>query len=68
MCTMPCLESDMPKYLNPKSFTFSSSLRTCVRDAVSSMNVSTERRSLREEVGTLWSTVTRVQSGRRTPR
>mmetsp|Transcript_1963 Transcript_1963/g.6482 ORF Transcript_1963/g.6482 Transcript_1963/m.6482 type:complete len:218 (+) Transcript_1963:416-1069(+) len=72
MWTMPCRLSLMPKYLTPKSATFSSSARTCVRDATSSRNVSTLSVPLwnesRFDVGTLWSTVASVQSGRRTGR
>jgi hypothetical protein len=68
MWTIPCRSSANEKYLRPKSFTFVSSCRTCVRLALSSMKVSTSTRDVLSDVGTLWSTVTSVQSGLRTPR
>mmetsp|Transcript_15971 Transcript_15971/g.49443 ORF Transcript_15971/g.49443 Transcript_15971/m.49443 type:complete len:223 (+) Transcript_15971:1581-2249(+) len=72
MWTMPWRLSDMPKYLTPKSSTFFSRASTCVREATSSRNCSTvwppPWNSSRADVGTLWSTVASVQSGRRTGR
>ena len=53
MCTMPCLLSSIPKYVIPKSFTFSSICTTCTLDSVSVMKVSTLSNFDRSEVGTL---------------
>mmetsp|Transcript_14927 Transcript_14927/g.59859 ORF Transcript_14927/g.59859 Transcript_14927/m.59859 type:complete len:209 (+) Transcript_14927:2457-3083(+) len=70
--TMPCRASFMPKYDSPKSATFFSSASTCVLEATSSRNASTETpppwNAALDDVGTLWSTVHNVQSGRRTGR
>mmetsp|Transcript_4157 Transcript_4157/g.8833 ORF Transcript_4157/g.8833 Transcript_4157/m.8833 type:complete len:241 (+) Transcript_4157:1637-2359(+) len=68
MCTIPCRSSSIPKYFSPKSLTFCCIWSTWVRLAVSSMKLATSRRAERSVVGTLWSTVVRVQSGRRTLR
>mmetsp|Transcript_32545 Transcript_32545/g.80237 ORF Transcript_32545/g.80237 Transcript_32545/m.80237 type:complete len:214 (+) Transcript_32545:1735-2376(+) len=68
MCTMPWRLSLSPKYVNPNSCTFSSSANTCRRESVSLMKFSTVSKALRSVVGTLWSTVTSVQSARRTMR
>mmetsp|Transcript_25550 Transcript_25550/g.71878 ORF Transcript_25550/g.71878 Transcript_25550/m.71878 type:complete len:218 (+) Transcript_25550:751-1404(+) len=72
MCTMPWRLSAMPKYLTPKSSTFRSSACTWVRDATSARKASTASlpawKASRFDVGTLWSTVASVQSGRRTAR
>jgi hypothetical protein len=58
----------MPKYVSPKSSMFLVICRTCVLDAVSAMKDDTSRSADRSVVGTLWSTVARVQSGLRTER
>ena len=72
MCTMPWRLSAMPKYFTPKSFTLVSNAWTCVRDATSARKASTASlpawNASRLDVGTLWSTVASVQSGRRTSR
>mmetsp|Transcript_9618 Transcript_9618/g.23867 ORF Transcript_9618/g.23867 Transcript_9618/m.23867 type:complete len:525 (+) Transcript_9618:1168-2742(+) len=68
MCTIPCRLSAMPKYGSWNFCTFSSTASTCARDWSSWMNDSMDSKAFREKVGTLWSTVTRVQSGRRTGR
>mmetsp|Transcript_31367 Transcript_31367/g.69168 ORF Transcript_31367/g.69168 Transcript_31367/m.69168 type:complete len:213 (+) Transcript_31367:1127-1765(+) len=68
MCTIPCLESSSPKYVRPKSRTFSSSVSTCVLLSASLIKDAMSVKAERSLVGTLWSTVARVQSGRRTRR
>mmetsp|Transcript_2765 Transcript_2765/g.6716 ORF Transcript_2765/g.6716 Transcript_2765/m.6716 type:complete len:214 (+) Transcript_2765:1634-2275(+) len=68
ICTTPWRLSLRPKYVRPKSSTFASSAITCTRESVSLMKFSTVSKVERSEVGTLWSTVTRVLSGRRTSR
>mmetsp|Transcript_100735 Transcript_100735/g.260237 ORF Transcript_100735/g.260237 Transcript_100735/m.260237 type:complete len:229 (+) Transcript_100735:1568-2254(+) len=67
-CTMPWRESSMPKYVRPKSFTFCSRVSHWLRESGSWMNVDTLSNLERLVVGTLWSIVASVQSGRRTPR
>ena len=68
MWTMPCRLSAIPKYGSEKACTFCSSATTCARLWSSLMNDSIVWNDSRENVGTLWSTVTSVQSGRRTGR
>mmetsp|Transcript_2298 Transcript_2298/g.6848 ORF Transcript_2298/g.6848 Transcript_2298/m.6848 type:complete len:521 (-) Transcript_2298:189-1751(-) len=69
-CTTPCRGSIIPKYGTPNRSTFSSNVLTCFRAASSSKIASTLTAPLcsarRDVVGTLWSTVHNVQSGRRT--
>ena len=68
MCTMPWRLSAIPKYGRLNFCTFCSRALTCCRLWSSLINSSTVVNFLREKVGTLWSTVTSVQSGRRTGR
>ena len=61
-CTMPCPGSPMPYSRMPNSAQFCASTSICLREIGSVMP------SSRPVVGTLWSIVATVSSGRRTPR